>query len=436
MKMTLNPRISIAYSLLAFFIFALLFSGFLKNFLSFSSLSLGAVLVDVLVLLQLTYTLLVLAFHYFTSRKIDKEYLLFAAFWLVLLLLTLGKISFIDTNSWRERILGVRNNLIYCLPVLYIPLVLQKEKYIAKSIHFLLATGVVVCLYGIFQYTFAAHLPLSFLALKGEGTFSFYEQEITRPTALLGNTIIFASFTLLLFSLFFSKYISERKKRYLLFLAIILTVNVMTFTRATLVGFFLSGGIILALYYGRFTLLYTIKLLSVLVAFFSMTLLVGYQYKDTFLMRRLTGREMSTMSSDEGHFSMIDNSVAYLKEHYLAGSGIGSQGPSGDPEKVIITDGYWFQLFLENGMPLGLLYLAFYLLCFFYALQAFLTTDNLLLKQLCLTFIAVSMYYAAASFINSAFIGRVNFILYWMLFGFIMAQRLFLKKSTHAVAGH
>ncbi|WP_181305433.1 O-antigen ligase [Rufibacter sp. XAAS-G3-1] len=435
MKITFTPKVSLSYTLLVSLILTLLFSGFVTNFISFTTVNLGTALVDLVVFLIMIHTLLTLAFFYLSGKKIDKEYVIFAAFLLLLLILTLSKIFFIDENPVRERVLGLRNNLIYCLPVVYIPLLLQKEKHIAKSIQILLTAGLVLCVFAVFQYTFASRLPLSFLALRGEGTFHFYEQEITRPTALIGNTIIFASFTLLLSSLFFTKYITYRKKLYLIFMALILMVNVMTFTRATLVGFVLSGGIILALYYGRFTLLYTIKLLVVLTTFLSVMLLVGYHYKDTFLVRRMTGREMSTISSNEGHFSMIDNAVAYLKEHYLAGSGIGSQGPSGDPEKVLITDGYWFQLFLENGAILGLLYLAFYLLCFFYALQAFLKTDNILLKQLCLAFLGISAYYYGASFINSAFIGRVNFILYWMLFGFIMAQRLITKKQAHAVSG-
>ncbi|GGK70826.1 O-antigen ligase family protein [Rufibacter glacialis] len=436
MNTTFSYRLSLSYVFLVTLILLLLFNGFITNFLSFTSFGLGTLLVDLLIMLQIAHLVLTLVYLYFTNQKIDKEWYLLAGIWLVLLLLTLAKLLFIDDNALRDRVLGLRNNLIYCLPVVYLPLFLQKEHLIKKSITFLLTGGVFLCLFAVFQFVFSSHLSLTWLVLRGEGAFSFYDQDITRPTALMGNTIIFASFTLLLFSLLFSKYITQRKRIYLLILAIVLTANYFTYTRATLVGFLLIGMAILVLHTGRWTVHYALKVIVSLSILLSLIFGLGYYFRDTFLVKRVTGRELSTISSNEGHFSMIDESILYLKEHYLAGSGIGSQGPSANPDTVIITDGYWFQLFLENGLPLGLVYLAFYLFCLLYALQAFLKTKNLLLKQLCLAFLGLSVYYYAASFINSAFIGRVNFILYWVLFGLIVAQRLITKKSHHALPRH
>ncbi|ALJ00321.1 O-antigen ligase family protein [Rufibacter tibetensis] len=436
MKPTLNPRISISYTLLLALITVLLLSGFITNFLSFTSLGLGTIIVDLLIGLLLTYTVLTLLFRYFSRIKVNREYLFFAAFWFLLLLFTLGKIMLIDENPIRERILGLRNNLLYCLPILYVPLLIQSEKHVQKSVRVLLGLGLALCLYAMFQFFFASNLPLSFLVLRGEGAFRFYDQEITRPTALVGNTIIFSSFTLLLFCLYFSNYLIHKKRLYLLIVGIVLTTNIMTFTRATLAGIFLSGGVILILNYGRFTLLYTLKLLFAFIILLSSILFLGYLYKDSFLVKRITSREASTIHSDQGHFSMIENSISYLKEHYLVGSGIGSQGPSSNPETVIITDGYWFQLFLENGLLLGFFYVTFYFLCFYYVLQAYFKSKNDHLRYLCLAFIGISVYFYAASFFNSAFIGRINFILYWILFGLIMAQRLILKKNDNAALSH
>ncbi|MHC2990789.1 hypothetical protein OB13_04035, partial [Pontibacter sp. HJ8] len=125
-----------------------------------------------------------------------------------------------------------------------------------------------------------------------------------------------------------------------------------------------------------------------------------------------------------------------LKKHYIAGAGVGSQGASGDPAKKIITDGYWFQLLLENGILLGLLYFAFYVSCFLFALLSFYKTDNLLLRQLCMAFIAFSTYFYAASFLNSGFAGRTNFVIYWVIFGLLVAQYIIVKYSRHALSSH
>ncbi|MFD1753721.1 O-antigen ligase family protein [Rufibacter sediminis] len=434
--MTFQPRISLSSTLLVSLLVSLLFSGFIKNFLSLPSLSLGAVLVDLFIALQVVHTVLVLVFHYQAQNKLDRTYLLLALFWCILLLFTLAKLSLVDANPIREKVLGLRNNLIYCFPMFYLPLLLQKENQVRKSLSLLLAIGLFLCLFGIFQFTFASRLPLSLLVLDGESAFKFYDQAITRPTALLGNTIIFASFTLLLFCLLFTKYLAQPKKTYLFYLALVLITNVLTYTRASLAGFLLCSIAILLLHYGRFTVEYLLKLVVGLMVTLTLLLSIGYHYRDSFIIKRLTGREASTQYSNEGHFSMIENALLYLQDHPLAGSGVGSQGPGATAENVIIPDGYWFQLLLENGILLGLLYLAFYLLCFVYVLLVFQKTQSVFLKQLCLTFIGISVYYYAASFINSAFIGRVNFILYWVMFGLVMAQHLIIKKQQNALPRH
>ncbi|MBA9077847.1 O-antigen ligase family protein [Rufibacter quisquiliarum] len=426
-------KISASSWLVTLLLLVLLFSGFITNFLSFTEISLSTIVFDLLIFLLLLHTGLTLYELTLQAGKMNISYVFFAAFWFFLFVLTLIKTITLDVNPLLERLFGIRNNLVYAASILYVPLLFRKERQIGRSIRLLYLAGILLCLFAIFQFIFSFKLPMSLLVLRGEVTFSFVEFSIVRPTALLGNTIIFASFTIILFCILLPKYLYQKRKIDLFYIGITLLANVLTYTRAALFGAILSGAIIYVLCYGRFTLNYLIKL----ILGFSLLVLalvgIGNFFKDSFLVRRVTGVEVGTIGSTDEHFRQIFNSIDYLKEHVVAGAGIGTQGQSGDPEKKIVTDGYWFQLFLENGLPLGSLYFLFFVISVAYSLLLFFRYEDQRLKQLCLTFIGLSAYFFAASLLNSALSSRVNFFLYWLLFSFLLAQQIIVKNNKNAL---
>ncbi|RNI28031.1 hypothetical protein EFA69_18275 [Rufibacter immobilis] len=426
--MTFSSRISIAYVLVIALLVTILCSGFITNFLSFSHLNLATLLIDWLIALVLLHFFTGLFFAYYRGQKIRRSQLIALGIWLLLLFTTILKLLFIDANPMLEKLLGLRNNLIYSCLFLYLPFFLRREDRIRTCITVILFVGTLLCLFALFQFTFSSSLPMPYLVLRGESTFGFYGTEIVRPTALLGNTIIFSSFTVILATITLSRYMFTRNKVYLVLLLLILLTNILTFTRAALVGFFLSGATVLILQYGRFTLVYLIKAFSMLLLLLVLTVSLGSYFKDTFLVQRITGQDASSISSTEGHYTQISSSLDYFQRNLWTGVGTGSQGPSSSPERVVITDGYWFQLLMENGLPLSILYLSSFILSFFYTLRLFFITHDLSLRQLCLCFLGCSAYFYAASFLNSAIAGKVNFILYWMIFGFVLAQRAILKE--------
>jgi hypothetical protein len=425
-------RILLASFLIKLMLVALLFNGFITNFLSFSSLNLGTVLVDLLIFTIILHLTIRLIAGYFRGLQLSIIYFNTFVFWAILLALTILKLTFIDTNPWSERLLGMRNNIVYMIPLIYIPVFFKKESDIDKVISFFLKISLVLVFFSLIQYAFSSKLPESLLVLRGESIFSFYGTTIVRPTALLGNTIIFASFTLVIFAFYLSKYLYHRKRSYLILLIIISIANIVTFTRASIVGLVIVVLVSLFLRYGRLSLSFIIRITSTLFVIILIAASGLYFYQDSFIVKRITGREITTHGSTSEHIQQIEASVKYLKKHYVAGAGVGSQGASGDPSKKIITDGYWFQLMLEKGIVLGLFYFAFYASCALFALRTFYRTDNLLLKQLCMAFVAFSAYFYAASILNSGFAGRINFISYWIVFGLLVAQYLNIKYERHA----
>ncbi|WP_125185177.1 hypothetical protein [Botryobacter ruber] len=428
--MALSTRISFSNLTVKTLVVVLLLYGFITNFLSFTSINLSTLLTDFLFLLMLAHLLLVLAYSYLFGLSLNKYYFFYTVFWLLLLLLTTLKLIFLDENPFPERVLGLRNNLIYSTLLIYLPLMIKDEGQIKSIFKIFLFFSLLLVGFSIIQFVFSSQLPRSLLVLRGEGRFGFFGTDIVRPTALLGNTIIYASFTIILFSYYLSKYIFEWRKKYLLVLLLITAANILTFTRATLVGILIVLLVILYLRYARFSIKFLMKGFFTIALLVTLILSAGYYYRDTFLVQRVIGKEASSKMSTNVHIIQIINSIKYLQKKPLVGAGVGTQGPSGNDEKKIITDGFWFQLFLENGMLLGSLYLLFYISCVIFAFRTFYKTTNLPLKQICMSFVAISAYFYSANFINSALAGRVNFVLYWLFFGLLLAQYLIVKKNS------
>ncbi|MHA6247678.1 O-antigen ligase family protein [Pontibacter sp. CAU 1760] len=430
--MRFSTRISLSAVLVKLLVAVLLFNGFITNFLSFSATNLGTVFIDLLLILLLLHLLLYLRYGVESALHLDRTYCYLLLGWLVLFAATAFKLILLDHNPWPERILGLRNNVVYIAPFLYLPLLFNKEEALQKVIRVLLGLGMLLVVFSLIQFAFSDQLPRELLVLRGEGRFGFFGTDIVRPTALLGNTIIYASFTLILFSFFLAKHLYQPRKTYLVFMLLTATANLLTFTRAALVGLIMVLLVSLFLRYARFTLNFVLRIMGFLLLISGMALTGLYLYQDSFLVRRMTGRDASTQGSTSDHYQQILDAVAYLTQHPWLGSGIGSQGPSGNPATKIITDGYWFQLYLENGIVAGSLFVLFYLSCVLIAVRIFYIAKGVFLKQLSMAFIAFSVYFYAASFLNSAYTGKTNFILYWLLFGSVVAQYLIQKRAQYA----
>lgn len=431
--MFIPAKVSLSALLVNAIIMALLLSGFFTNFLSFSQVNTGTVLVDLLLSLILIHLLLWYAYSLYYSVQVDKVYYFILGSLSILFILTLGKLLFIDRNPFSEKVLGLRNNLIYIAPLLYIPLFFKRERHIIKTLNLLLAIGLLLVVFSYFQFAFATSLPKSLMVLRSEATFGFWGTTIVRPTALVGNTIIFSSFTIILFSFYFAKYLYNSSWKCFFVLLLIAVATLLTFTRAALAGLVIVVFVGLYLRYGRLSVSFILRILGIALLLVALAIGAYVFYQDSLMIKRFTGQDINSLHSNNEHFAQIEASVSYLTQHPFAGIGVGSQGPSGGSSKMI-TDGYWLQLFLENGIILGSLYLFFYLSCFTFALREFYRTRNLLQKQLCMSFICFSMYFGAASFLNSAFAGRTNFIVYWVLFGLLVGEHLIEKKRIYGFA--
>ncbi|MBC5992110.1 O-antigen ligase family protein [Pontibacter cellulosilyticus] len=433
MMQTKHLRISTSMFLLKSLIIILLSNGFITNFLSFSGINSGTLIIDLIVIIITLHFIISLANLIRLTPQFNITYATLFLLWLFLIFATLTKTLFFDHNPISERLLGIRNNIIYSIPLFYIPVVFRDDKKIEEILSFFIKVSLVLIVFSYFQFAFSAILPESLLALKGDSPFGFYGSTIVRPTALLGNTIIYSSFTVIVFSLVLAKYLYSPERKYLIMLVMIAIANALTLTRAALVGLIIVLIVALILRYARFTYTFIKKVVGFALLSLFIFSSVIFLYRDSFFLARMAGKDPNSKGSNQEHFQQINDAFTYVLKHPIIGAGVGTQGPSGDAESKIITDGYWLQLLLENGILLGFFYATFYGLCLLFSLLTFYRTDNILLKQLSMAFICFSCYFYAASLLNSAFIGRINFIVYWTIIGLIIAQNWNLKRDrTHA----
>lgn len=365
----------------------------------------------------------VVSFGKFLYRgRIFKKYSFLALIFIGLFLFLFTKAIF-DLGTFSERILGFINDIFYASIFLFVYLYFRDKIDLQMLVNSLINAGVIAGLIGIAQFLFQRYLPVFFLDPYKEHYFiTFGERLYVRPNGLIGNSIIYAHFMVLIGTLLFSRLVFSAQPKDFIKFTIVLLANILVFSRSTPIG---SVFIIIIIYalgrkmryfnHKRFFRLVTIGLVLVVV-------LVAYPKSGIIISNKFINLDYATKMSTIYHMKMIEDAIDTIESNPLLGVGIGTQGPSSKAfEDPIITDGCWFILLLEIGIPLFVIYVLFLLLSYGMSFLIFLKTNSLTLKYISLSFIAVSTFFYIANFVNSAFIGKVNFISYWLIFGIILA---------------
>lgn len=309
--------------------------------------------------------------------------------------------------------------LIAIYPILVLLTVSQGmcERRVERAAGFLLLCFGVVAGFALVQFFGSAVLPRSLLVLEGEETFGFFGRDVVRPTGMIGNTIVFSGFLLLGVALAVSRYLLRRDTSSLAVLLLILSANVVAFSRASLLAALGICGVVYVLHRGM--RVRTILMLGV----FSGLLLIAFVglLSSTFLYARLVNIDPSTQASTATHIREWLAALESIAAYPLSGIGLGSQGPSFGGEKII-TDGFWFQLAVEQGLPLA----AFYLLCYLLPPLLVLAERRRVggdRNPFLLAFPAVAGAFFFVNLLNSSYYSQINHLLYWLMFSLAVAGR-------------
>lgn len=381
---------------------------------------LGAILIYVLYTMLFFITLMKL----FSKSKIFIKYKMLAFLFVAINFSLLDEVVF-DSGPFSMKILGYINDVFYIFIFIFVYNLLRKEdlEILVKSI---VNAGVIAALIGIIQFLFHNQLPAFFLNPYKEQAFIIYSETFSiRPNGLVANSIIYSHFLLFISTLLLCKLLFSPNTRDFAKLIIVLLGTITVFSRSSLIGF-----VLIVIFVGMLGMesryfKHMVFLKIVLTCLILATIFIMIPSVKAILLNKFYSLDPATKMSTIQHVMQIKNAIDTIKENPLFGVGIGSQGPSSaiGGTHEIITDGFWFELLLELGIIPFLLYLLFLFYVYVISFRIFLKSNSQTLKSLSLSFIAISTFFYIASFINSAFIGKVNFISYWLLFGIILTYR-------------
>jgi hypothetical protein len=319
----------------------------------------------------------------------------------------------IDSNPLSQRVQELGIYFLGGLPFLFFVQVNDsktRERFMRT-----LAVGLFcLCAFGIVQGILGSSLPENLFLLRGDIPF-IVEEDQWRPTGLTGNPIIFSSILTFASGLFFALWLEKRSSRFLLALLCSFVANYLTYTRTSL-------GLLIPVLLGVWLLHHRFRRRQVRVALCSVVLIAAaaafllFNASDLLIVQILTNSRESTQGSTLGHIMTIEDARETISVHPLGGVGVGSQGNSVGPENAIITDGAWWILMLEFGIPLSILFIGLLVWMLIPVAKHVLRTDS---KQRALPIatLAFHAYLFPASVINSAILGHVSFALYWAILG-------------------
>jgi len=351
-----------------------------------------------------------------------RKHVAIAAFLLLILSCLAVFKAVIDANPMSQRARELAIFFLGALPFLFF--IQIDDPAVRQRFLRILAIGLFgLSVFAIFQSVFADHLPLNLFVLRGDDPFAVADTVSSsiqlRPTGLTGNPIILSSILVFASSYFAAQWLERRKLSSLVALFCSLVGNYLTYTRAS---FILVIPVLSAvwLFHKRFRIRHKIMFVAA-----GCLAVIGAQYllssgADVIILRRLQNSDPEAIQSTLGHLVQIQNAESAIMAHPLIGTGIGSQGDFVGPQNAIITDGAWWALVLEFGVPLSLLVVAS--LCIVLTpLTKYVLRQSSGNRALAIATLSFHAYLFPANFINSAILGHVSFGLYWALLGLSLA---------------
>ncbi len=392
------------------YLIVLFAAGFLTNFVPTGGVNTGTVL-----LYSLAF-LLSLAGAFYLLNPLRKQIAIAALSILILSGLSVFKTAF-DMNPISEQ---ARELAIYFLgawPFLFF-IQINSPKVHDRLLKTLAIGLFGLSAFGIFQSIFAKSFPLSLFVLQGDDPFGIGDDQL-RPTGLTGNPIIFSSILVFASAFFAALWLEKRRFRFLLALICSLIANFVTYTRASII-LAIPVMILVWLLHNRFRIKHKIIALVVVVLAVAGVQYVFVNGENLIMVQRLQNSDESSLLSTLGHFQQIQNASDAIVSHPLAGTGMGSQADFVGPGNAIITDGTWWILLLEFGVPLTILIVSMLLLALI-PISKYVLRPESKNRALAIATLSFHVYILPANFIDSALLGHISYALYWVVLGLSLA---------------
>lgn len=334
------------------------------------------------------------------------------------------------SESLYNKYLDLRSSVLYAFVAIFIVNTLRTREEALRLLNLAMRFSVLMAAFGVAQFAFRDILPQWLLVSRDTTLFGYYGTDISRSTGLLGNTIVFSTLLLIFFTLYVGKLVAKFRTRDLAAALVLLAAIILTFSRVAIVG---AGVIALATIVvvatrrsrinaaimGFVALLFaTLTLLVVLVSGSLQTQITGsFIFRDLFM-----GGNASVQTSTAIHNRYIDEAWRVLGESPWVGIGIASQrrGSLNAEDSLVITDGAIWSTLVEGGLVLFTAYAIFLTTCVAAGFKSWRKARTA--NYAAAGFLMFSTYeLGVASVFNSAFLGKPPFIMYWVVFGVVVA---------------
>lgn len=394
------------------YLFALFTAGFFTNFLPVGTINTGTLLVfSIAGTLSLTGTFCVF-------NPLPKHIALAAYSTVIISVLMVIK-SALDTNPVNQRIEGL---LTYFLGVWPALLFMQANTpKLRQRLVTALGIGLFgLCAFAIFQAIFANSLPSVLLIARGDNPFRINE-EVLRPNGLAGNPVTFSCIPVFASALFLAQWLETRRFRFLVALACSLVATYVSYTRASII-LIVPVLMLVWLFHKRFRIKHKIiALIGVaLIVAAGWYVYVNINLVDLVIIQRLSQSTPESLQSTLDHIAQIEKARNTIASNPWTGTGMGSQGDAVGVENVIITDGAWWILLLELGIPLTILIVGLLIIVLVPLAKYALRKDSQN-RALVIAIVSFHAYVFPANFVNSALLGHITFGLYWVILGLSLA---------------
>lgn len=336
----------------------------------------------------------------------------------------------LSPESWSISLIALRNHVLYAVLAVYASQYLTVRG--ARRVESLVrVAGVAIAGVGVAQYALRAVLPIWLLKPADADLFGYWGTDIARANGLVGNTIVYAAYLLLILALWWVRvFTTERRQRWVAAFASVVVAGAVlaTFSRMAIVlaACLLVGiPLLIAVRRGRRALLWTAGVLvgGAVVAGLSIAVVPPLRSRvlDSWVVRELFSQgNASVTESTDLHFEMIRMSLERFFANPILGIGFGTQttGSSFSRTNPVITDGAHWATLAEGGAVLSIVTVGFIGFVFVRLIRVWWHASDLEdAGRAMATALYIGAQFGIAGFLNSGFYGKTPFVTLWIVVG-------------------
>jgi hypothetical protein len=337
------------------------------------------------------------------------------------------------------RLIAMRDQIGYAVIAIYAFWVARSDTSWSTALGLTMWGGRLSASFGIVQWLLASHLPSQLLAPTDTVLFGYYGTDIARSNGLVGNTIVFGALMTLMYAVHLAGWLRAPNLAGLAWSGLFLIAILSTFSRIAIVGAVATFVLCVISVWAR---QHPERLAAAAIAgpslllgiMFAIGPMVMHSAGDSFIVRDLfLGGNLSVRGSNDGHIEDLRIAQDSFNAHPVTGTGIGTHSVDSvyGASHPTITDGAMWARLAEGGLLLAIPYAAFLILVIAACIRAARKPQSGWLAVGLAAYLAYE--FVAASLVNSAFFGKVPFVITWVVAGLALGASY---KSGESLAWH